>query len=1115
MKRMLSLLCAIALVLSVFPGVVFAVEESTGTPVVSVEQTWGTSGQTIEVDVSVANNPGILGATFSVSWAEGLELISAKKQDAFDDLNYQPPSGYNRDGTNFMWYADSVSDILDGVFLTLTFEVDENIVGGKTLPVNIVAKQVIDVNKQPIAVTCVSGGVQVVDYTPGDVDGNTLVELLDILTLAQYVSDDCVTKPDGFNISLNDSAADVNDDGAIDILDIILISQYVSDDCTTNPDGYNVTLMPSTPKCSHANMEEVPYNAASCTEDGNITYYSCDDCGKYFNNATGSLELTWDQIVLVSSGHNEVIDEAVAPSYTQTGLTEGSHCDVCGEVFVAQEEVPMLQASYHSITYRNLNGAESPEPNQYAEHTGLDELPVPEAPGYTFKGWYTASEGGTVVDYIPAGSTQNYILYARWELKTYHIYYHEAPEHANVSTYTVEDRIILDEPTWSGLSFTGWTDASGKLYDEIPKGTTGDLDLTANWKLMRNIATPGTNTLMLAEYYEQSGLYTFIYELGTIEHVVLEELNEKAPNTFYHTGAGDFTLSVEQTLELGEEIADSISRTISKSVASSSEWEESKEWAKEKSIEHSTNESIGIEIGKESWPVHATIEASYGYANTSGESWGESSTKGGSYGEEVENGEETSSSLAYTKTLSTTTSSSITIPKDSPAGYYSYAHVGNIRVFGIVTYDPADGRVYLNTHSILDNMHDMLLYYPDINSMNHPTCETLQYKIPRDQIDVALENCYFVKYDANGGDGSMNNTLHTVGGEEKLQDNAFVRPGYIFTGWEERYEDGTTKSVYTDGQVINDVASKGDIVTLYAMWEKNDYSVTYNGNKPDFASSDMVGLSDPTACKYDEDVTLAAAPSLPGYTFGGWYFDSTCTEKLGDAGQTFEKANFTTELNGTITLYAKWTPNTYTLTFDPAGGTIVSGTKNVVFDQPYGTLNVPEKADHVFLGWFLADGTQITDANYMRIAENHTVYAKWLKIKATLTFRTNESAEKKTITDSDGVYDSIDPMMDRGALLANGYSQIYITWSVRCDEINQGNQDIWLCAYYDQAVTFHHQHENSTPSDWTTHTGNLTIPLDSQYIDETLHFFIEYGAEGNGEDDWYLGKTTVTITAIK
>ena len=367
-KRFLSLLCAVVMLIGMIPVGVHAAETTGATPVFSDEETWATTGKTVEVKVTVSNNPGILGGTLVLSWAEELELISAKNGDAFEELNYQKPSRFVHTGTNFVWYGDSVSEVMDGTVLTLTFKVPENLDNAKKLYVNLSGNSIIDTNKNRIEAIFVSGGIQVINYIPGDVDGDGLVDPLDLIALAQFISDGCITDPDGYNVTLNESAADVNDDGTMDPLDLISIAQYVSDGCVTDPDGYNVVLKPATPKCSHGNMEEIAYKAATCTEDGYVQHFYCDDCGKYFNDNVGTVELTWEQIVLVSEGHNEVIDEAVAPTYTSTGLTEGSHCSVCGEVFAEQEEVPMLQANHHSITYRNLNGAETPAPSSYAEH---------------------------------------------------------------------------------------------------------------------------------------------------------------------------------------------------------------------------------------------------------------------------------------------------------------------------------------------------------------------------------------------------------------------------------------------------------------------------------------------------------------------------------------------------------------------------------------------------------------------------------------------------------------------------------------------------------------------------------------------------------------------------
>ena len=69
--------------------------------------------------------------------------------------------------------------------------------------------------------------------------------------------------------------------------------------------------------------------APTCTKAG-VKTFTCATCGE---TRTEDIKAT---------GHALVVDEAVAPTCTETGLTEGSHCSVCNEVIKAQEEVPAL-----------------------------------------------------------------------------------------------------------------------------------------------------------------------------------------------------------------------------------------------------------------------------------------------------------------------------------------------------------------------------------------------------------------------------------------------------------------------------------------------------------------------------------------------------------------------------------------------------------------------------------------------------------------------------------------------------------------------------------------------------------------------------------------------------
>jgi len=195
-----------------------------------------------------------------------------------------------------------------------------------------------------------------------------------------------------------------------------------------------------------------------------------------------------------------------------------------------------------------------------------------------------------------------------------------------------------------------------------------------------------------------------------------------------------------------------------------------------------------------------------------------------------------------------------------------------------------------------------------------------------------------------------------------------TKTGYTFAGW---YAD----EAFT-GDAVTEIAvgSTGD-KSYYAKWTPNTYTVTLNANEGTVAEG-----KDVTSYTYGEGAALPAAADMTktGYTFAGWYDN----EQISDDSVTEIPADAT----GNKSYYAKWTPNTYTVTLNTDGGTIAEG-KDVT-DYTYGEgAALPAAADmtksgYTFAGWY--EDAQFSGDAVAEISTtdtgNKTYYAKWDKI---------------------------------------------------------------------------------------------------------------------------------------
>ena len=228
-------------------------------------------------------------------------------------------------------------------------------------------------------------------------------------------------------------------------------------------------------------------------------------------------------------------------------------------------------------------------------------------------------------------------------------------------------------------------------------------------------------------------------------------------------------------------------------------------------------------------------------------------------------------------------------------------------------------------------------------------------------------------------DGSHENILTVQDG--KKVSGAYqipTRDGYTFTYWFAT-KDGVQTQVPVNSDGIPTAGVTEDMV-LSAYWTGNIDTVTYNANGGTFAGAaktnkvSYVAWNISSSSKYEE-------PTREGYTFTGWYTDSTCKNKAemnddGNGPKTFGTTG------STYTYYAGWKANTYTITYNLAGGKLAAGVTNPATYTPDNTVTIvnPEKDDYIFLGWSEDGGTTYTrDLVLSGAVGDKTLTAVWEK----------------------------------------------------------------------------------------------------------------------------------------
>lgn len=586
-QKLISLLLAIFMVATIIPSASIMAMAQTGTSsaTVTVEKVNALPGKTVNVNVSISGNPGVLGATLNVEYDESvLTLVSATAGDAFKTLSMTAPGKYGSP-CRFGWDGVEIndSDIKDGTFLILSFLVSNDAEVDTEYPVKVSAESSdwTDKNLQPVELTIVNGAVNVISYTYGDVNDDGNINMTDVILSRRFIVG-------GYDTVINEAAADVNMDSNINMTDVIYTRRYIVG-------GYGVTL----PVHTH-NLTAVEAKAATCLEAGNKAYWQCSICNELFSDKTGVTKTTIEDTVVDKTGHTVVVDSYVAPTYDSTGLTEGSHCGVCEEVLVAQETIPALQKNEYAINYNITNN------DQYLESLEIDNSINPVAytsqdgaslrnlsvPGYVFEGWFDGmGSNAEQIKSIPAGTKGIVDLYAKWTPVKYNISFDNTGLFAVPSeTYEVNQDKILPTPKLSGYVFVGWSNDDGEILSTIPMGSTyGHKTYTANWISERNKAET-FKKIEAPTVYEDDERILFTYYIGKINNVPVSVIND-----FGYINEDGVSKTVTKTFS--ETIDDTqmktLTNTVKKETTNSFGWSLSDSWNEGSVIDEGWLEKTG------------------------------------------------------------------------------------------------------------------------------------------------------------------------------------------------------------------------------------------------------------------------------------------------------------------------------------------------------------------------------------------------------------------------------------------------------------------------------------------------------------------------------------------
>ena len=622
-------------------------------------------------------------------------------------------------------------------------------------------------------------------------------------------------------------------------------------------------------------------------------------------------------------------------------------------------------ADSYSITY-NLDGGTNAgsNPASFTIETADITLGVPTKTYYTFGGWYTTNNySGSSVTSIPKGSTGNQVFYAKWTLASYSVLFNANGGSGSMTSqaipYNTQATLTANSFTKTGNNFTGW--------NTQPNGTGTSYANQASFTM------EGANTTLYAQWTPKSYTVTFDKQGGTTPSPTSKTVTYgNAYGTLATTSRDGYTFAGWYTQASGgTEIKDTTVVSTAENHNLYAQWTADNTTAyKTEHYKQNLSDILYAHFETENLSGVTDTTATAVYKTYTGFTKDESNANTVKSGTITGNGSLTLK-LYYTRktyTVSFQTNSTATISNLTGQLYGATITKPN---------DPAkQGYTFSGWYK------EAALTTPWTFASDTVQDTTTLYAKWTANTDTPYSVNYYLQ-DTNGTTYTLQETVAKTG----TTATTGTSEAKTYTGFTEN----TTKSErLPEGTILAD----GSLV-LKRYYDRNTYTLTFNANGG-------AGTQVTQDLKYQTSTALTPnAYTRTGYTFSGWASTSSGSVAYADG------VNYSIGA-GTVTLYAKWTANTYTVTFDKQGGTTPApATITVSFDSTYGTLATTSRDGYTFSGWYTqaSGGDKVESVTTVSTSADHTLYAQWTAKTYTVTFD-KQGGSAPDPTSKDVTYDS-------------------------------------------------------------------------------------------------------------